>query len=143
MRILLDTNIVLDLLLEREPFFTSSKDIFTLVELKKIDGFLCATTITTLHYLISKKLHKKQTDTVLKSLLEIFDITNVDKDILKKSIKENGSDFEDSVIYTSALYSKVDFIITRDEKGFKNSQVSVLSPKEFLASLKGLNFDSK
>ncbi len=133
MKIVLDTNIVLDLLLERSPFFVDAKDIFILIEEKKIEGYLCPTTITTLYYLICKQTNKQKADDVIKSLLSIFEITQMDKEVLLKAKADNGSDFEDSVIYTSAHFSKIDFIITRDKKGFANSEVSVLPAVEFLA----------
>ena len=133
MRVLLDTNIVLDLLLQREPFADDAKDIFLLIENNQIDGFLCATTITTLHYLISKSKNKEEANHIIKTLLKIFNIAPVDKTTLLNASDDIGIDYEDSVIYSSAKISKIDIIITRDNKGFKNSKVKVLKPKEFLA----------
>ncbi len=135
MKILLDTNIVLDLLLQREPFSNEAVKIFSLVESKKLEAYLCATTITTVYYLISKSLKKTQADKVIDDLLQLFKIAPVTKDILIVSLKNNGKDFEDSVLYTSAKFSSVDIIITRDKKGFTNSSVLVQEPKEFLASI--------
>jgi len=133
MRVLLDTNIVLDLLLQREPFADDAKDIFLLIENNQIDGFLCATTITTLQYLISKSKNKEEANHIIKTLLKLFDITHVDKITLLKACDDIGIDYEDSVIYSSAKISKIDIIITRDNKGFKNSKIKILKPKEFLA----------
>jgi len=133
MRVLLDTNIVLDLLLQREPFVNDARDIFLLIENNQIDGFLCATTITTLHYLISKSKNKEEANHIIKTLLKIFNIAPVDKTTLLNASDDIGIDYEDSVIYSSAKISKIDIIITRDNKGFKNSKVKVLKPKEFLA----------
>lgn len=139
MKVLLDTNIVLDLLLEREPFSADAKTIFTLIETKKIDGVLCATTITTLYYLISKQMNKIKTNKIIESLLSIFSVASVDKTVLLDSLKNSGTDFEDSVIYTSSKFSNVDIILTRDAKGFKKSTVSVMQTKEFLASYSNLD----
>ncbi len=134
MKLLLDTNIVLDILLSREPFVSDALKIFSLVELKKVDAYLCATTITTIYYLVSKTLNKVQTDRVIEDLLQLFKIANVDKDILVASLINNGKDFEDSVLYTSAKYCDIDLIITRDKKGFTKSNVLVQDPQEFLAT---------
>jgi len=134
MKVLLDTNIVLDLLLDREPFGELAKKIFIKIENKDIDGFLCPTTITTIYYLLNKHLSKNKCDEAIKSLLEIFNIVKIDKHVLQESLSSSGSDFEDSVIYTSAKFEEVDIIITRDKKGFKNSKVKVLPPIEFLTS---------
>ena len=128
MKILLDTNIVLDLLLEREPFCNDAKDIFTMIESNKISGFLCATSITTIYYLINKSVEKSKADEIVEQLLQLFNIADVNKNILIKSLKNNGKDFEDSVIYTSAEYFNIDVIITRDKKGFKQSNIKVMKP---------------
>jgi len=135
MKVLLDTNIVLDLLLQREPFSDDAKSIFNLVELKKIDGYLCATTITTIYYLISKSLTKKLSDKVMEDLLTLFNVAEVNKDVLLSSLKNNGKDFEDSVLYTSAKFSDIDVIVSRDKKGFTKSSILVQEPKVFLASV--------
>jgi len=136
MKILLDTNIVLDLLLEREPFYNSSKEIFLLAEEKKLKAYLSASSITTIHYLVSKALKKQEADSVIAMLLEIFSISPLDKNILLEAITNNGVDFEDSVIYSSAFKRNIDYIITRDKQGFKNSKVKILEPNNFLALYK-------
>ena len=135
-KILLDTNIVLDLLLEREPFCNEAKDIFEMIESNKTNGFLCATSITTIYYLISKSADKSKADEIIDQLLQLFNIADVNKNILIKSLKNNGKDFEDSVIYTSAEYFNIDVIITRDKKGFKQSNIKVLKPSDFLEEYK-------
>ena len=132
MRVLLDTNVVLDLLLGREPFANLAKEIFILIEQKKIDGFLVPTSITTIYYLLNRQLDKNSSNDAIKTLLELFEITKLDKEVLLNSLKNNGIDFEDSVIYTSGDFSDIDIIITRDKKGFKNSKVKVFTPSEFL-----------
>ena len=133
MKILLDTNIVLDILLKREKFFLRSREIFILVEEKKVEGFLSASSFTTIYYLISKYLSKKEADESIEILLKLFDVTYLDKNIIKNAVENNGVDFEDSVIYTSANYEGIDYIITRDKRGFKNSKVECQNPDNFLA----------
>jgi predicted nucleic acid-binding protein len=134
MKVLLDTNIVLDLLLDRDSFGVLAKKIFVKIENREIEGFLCPTTITTIYYLLGKHLTKNKCNEAINSLLEIFDIVKIDKEVLQESLKNSGTDFEDSVIYTSAKLAHIDTIITRDKKGFKNSKVRVLPPNEFLLS---------
>ena len=136
MKILLDTNIVLDILLQREPFCDDAKIIFELIESNQISGYLCATTITTIYYLVSKSKNKLQANIIIEKLLQLFKIADVNKDILLKSLQNSGKDFEDSVIYTSAQYFNIDKIITRDKKGFKQSNIKVMQPKEFLDEYK-------
>ena len=133
MKILLDTNIVLDLLLARDPFVDDAQAIFILVENRHIEGYLCADAITTIHYLVSRELGKHSADNVIAKLLEIFEVTPVDKQVLTEAARTHSTDYEDSVAYTSAYYAGVDRIITRDQKGFKQSKVPVLEPGEFLS----------
>lgn len=143
MKVLLDTNIVLDLLLHREPYSLSAKEIFSLIESKKISAYLCATTITTIHYLLSKKFSKKQQDEVINDLLKLFSIADVNKGTLKLALQNNDLDFEDSVIYSSAELSNVDIIISRDKKGSKNSKILTQSSEVFLASYKQLKIQGQ
>lgn len=133
MKILLDTNVVLDVLLAREPFVSQARDIMALVEQKEVEGCICATSVTTIHYLMQRSTDKAQADSLISTLLELFDVASVTKNTLHDASINNGVDYEDSVIYTAAKDSKVDMIITRDSKGFKKASVSVLSPEEFLA----------
>ncbi len=133
MKILLDTNIVLDLLLEREPFFKHSKELFILAETKKLKAYLSASSITTIHYLTAKALDKNEADKIIEMLLKIFLVTPLDKTVFTEAIANNGLDFEDSVIYSSAFNTNIDYIITRDKKGFKNSKVKTIEPNSFLA----------
>ena len=141
MKILLDTNIVLDLLLQRKPFCDDAKTIFELIESNKISGYLCATSITTIYYLISKSTDRLKADEIIENLLELFNIADVNKNILLKSLQNNGKDFEDSVIYSSAEYFNIDVIITRDKKGFKQSNIDVLQPDIFLARSEKLTYN--
>ena len=136
MRVLLDTNIVLDALLAREPFVDLAQEIFILVENGEIEGYLCATSVTTLHYLIGRATNKREADEIIEQLLTLFEVSPVTKKVLYDASINNGVDYEDSVIYTSAYYSDINIIITRDKRGFKESKISSLQPKEFLAFFK-------
>lgn len=119
MKVLLDTNIVLDVLLQREPFCQEAKEIFVQIESGQQRGFLCATTITTIYYLVCKTTTVLNANNIIQKLLLLFEITNVNKDVLQHALQNSGKDFEDSVIYTSAELCGIDVIISRDLKGFK------------------------
>ncbi|NOQ31630.1 MAG: PIN domain-containing protein [Helicobacteraceae bacterium] len=92
--------------------------------------------MTTIYYLINKNIEKSKADEIIEQLLQLFNIADVNKNILIKALKNNGKDFEDSVIYTSAEYFNIDVIITRDKKGFKQSNIKVLKPNDFLEEYK-------
>jgi predicted nucleic acid-binding protein len=132
-KILLDTNVVLDLLLEREPFFLRAREVFALIESREIKGMLCATTVTTLHYLLGKSLDTRRADKAVQTLLELFEIAPVDGAVLREASTMQGADFEDDVIVASARRSEAVHIITRDRQGFADSEVPASSPEEFLA----------
>ena len=132
MRVLLDTNIIIDFLTKREPFANDAKEIIALIETKSIEGYLSASSITTIHYLAQKVFNKEKVDTIIKDLLTIFEVSSLKKRDFLKAIDINGNDFEDSVIIATALENEIDIIITRDKKGFLKSEVLALEPKEFL-----------
>jgi len=135
MIILFDTKVVLDLLLDRKPFVEHSQDLFSKVESGKIDGYIGATTVTTIDYLLKKSLSTKEANSVIKKLLKLFEIAPVNRLVLEDAIDSKFSDFEDSVLHSAALHCGVQAIVTRDEKGFENAQLAIYSPKALLSLL--------
>jgi len=132
-RVLLDTNVVLDLLLERKPFYPQAREIFVLIESRQIEGLLCATTVTTLHYLLGRSLDTRRADRAVQTLLELFEVAPVDGALLRDASMMQGVDFEDDVIIAAVRRSGARYIITRNRHGFVDSEVSIISPEEFLA----------
>jgi predicted nucleic acid-binding protein len=98
---LFDTNIILDVLLNRKPFEATAIRLFSAVEKNIIQGYLCSTTITTLDYLLSKSLGKANSKQAILSTLEMFNITEVNYRTLKAAVDSDFSDFEDAVLYFS------------------------------------------
>ena len=135
MKVLLDINVVLDFFMGREPFFDEIKKIFSAIEKQKIKGYLCASSIDTIYYLIQKAYDKKMADDVIYKLLKLFEITPVTKEVLLEALNSEFNDFEDSIVYSSAYLHGIDVIVTRDKKGFKNSKIKALNPGEFLARI--------
>lgn len=132
-RILVDTNIVLDVLAKREPHYTASAAIWAMVEHGKLEGVLAAHTVTTLHYLISKHLTHSQTNLTLTKLLQVFGIAAVDQQVILNALALGWSDFEDAVQMAAALNAGVDYLVTRNPKDFKESPVKVLQPGDLMA----------
>ena len=130
MKILLDTNVVLDLLLDRKPFSDDAAILFSMVERGHVNGYLCATTITTIFYLMSKVVGWEGAKESIRGLLTIFDIAPVDRDDLDAALKGDFEDYEDAVLYEAAQRAGADLIITRNERDFKGSVISVHSPSE-------------
>ena len=131
-----DTNVILDVMLLREPFYKSSAFLLAEVERKNIEGFVCSTTITTIHYLVEKTKGRKTALSQIDNLLKIFRITQVDKPCLESALKSKFKDFEDAVLNESAVREGVEGIVTRNENDFKQSKLNIYNPEELLKILK-------
>ncbi len=135
MKILFDTNVILDVFLARQPFLENAAKLLAKVEQNKIEGILGATTITTLYYLIAKQLGSKQTKEVIEKLLDLFEVGPVDRLVLRTSLSLDFPDYEDAILYQVALYNQAQGIVTRDRRGFSKGTLPVYSPEELLKSL--------
>lgn len=133
MKVLFDTNIILDVLLNREQFVELSACLVSMAENKKIEGYLCATTVTTIDYLVSKEHDRKSANIAIQKLLNIHRISAVNKQVLDLAINSNFKDFEDAVQYYSGKCVGVDCLVTRNQKDYKGTQLAVYSPSELLS----------
>ena len=138
MRVLVDTNVVLDVLLDREPFAQSAARVFALVEESRIEGFLCATTVTTVDYLLGQALAPDKARAALKRLLDLFEIAPVNRPVLEQALGSNISDFEDAVLEQSARLVLVDAIATRNLTDFQKSSVPAFDPPELLSAVEAM-----
>lgn len=136
MKILFDTNVILDVMLLRKPFYEYSAFLLAEVEKKRIEGFVCATTITTLHYLIEKSKGHKEALTQVEKILKIFKVAQVDQLCLESALRSGIKDYEDAVIDESASRERVAGIVTRNEKDFKQSKLNIYNPEELVKILK-------
>lgn len=136
MRLLLDTNVVLDVLLERAPFALNSAAVMAAVETGVAEGFLCATTITTIHYLTAKAVGRTAAEKQIAALLRIFQIAPVTDVVLSSALGSKAGDFEDAVLIESARAVAVDAIVTRNPADFpKSSGLSIHVPGDVLRIL--------
>ena len=130
MKILLDTNIVLDVLMDRMPFADSAVELFSKVEDGTIIGYVCATTITTVYYLASKAVGTAKAQEEIKKLLHLFEVAPVNRHVLESALVADFNDFEDAVIHEAACHVGADAIVTRNQKDFKKSRIPVYSSEE-------------
>ncbi len=135
MKVLFDTNIILDVLLDREPFSRDAAILMAKVEQSEIVGFSCATTITTIHYLSTKILGAEAASRHIQSLLSLFAIAPVNRLVLENAFAAGFKDFEDAVLHEAAVHAGVHHIISRNIKDFTNASLPVHEPREFLAVL--------
>jgi len=136
-RLFLDTNIIFDLLLERFPFYNAAAKIATLSDKGKITMVVSALSYATTNYFLCK--HEKSTEGAknkLRKFKVISEISDLDALTIEKGLNSKFSDFEDSLQYFSALKSECSIIITRNGKDFKHSLLPVMTPEEYLASIK-------
>jgi len=134
-KLFLDVNIVLDVILAREPWVAEAAALLAAIERKQAEGFLAAHTITTIHYVVAKIRGRKVADKALGELLRIVDIVPVDKSDLQKALRQKSRDFEDAVQATSAVKIGADYFVTRNEKDFPQLTIPILSPGSILALL--------
>lgn len=138
MRVLFDTNVILDVLLEREPFVNDALYLLAKVERAEITGFICATTVTTIYYLVNKALGKKEADRHIKTLLSVFEIAPVNRAVLEEALNLEFSDFEDAVLYSSALTVGADCIVTKNRADFRKAKIPVYTPDELVKVMKSI-----
>jgi predicted nucleic acid-binding protein len=135
LRVIIDTNVVLDVLLARKPFVKPAANIFALVEQSIIDAFLCATTVTTVDYLMSQSLSAQSAHKALHRLLELFEIAPVNRSVIEEALQSKMIDFEDAVLAHSGSLVGADAIVTRNTKDFRRAPLKALEPGDLLAAL--------
>ena len=134
MRVLVDTNVVLDVLLDRRPFAEAAARVFALVEESRIEGFLCATTVTTVDYLLGQALAPGEARAALQRLLDLFEIAPVNRPVLEQALRSSILDFEDAVLEQSARLVSAEVIATRNLTDFKKSSITVFDPSQLLSA---------
>ena len=129
---LIDTNVCLDAALTRKPFNSNALKIIEYSQYEKFSGIIAAHSLNTLFYIINNENNKEATYTVLDSLRRAFRVAPVTQKIIDTALKLKWNDFEDAIHYAAAQAANCDAIITRNKKDFKDADLPVLSPLEFL-----------
>lgn len=133
MKIMIDTNVVLDVLLRREPFFQASYEVMKRSALEQVEGFVSATAATDIFYLLRKALKDSQAakDT-LEKLSQLAGFADALGEDVHAALASNMPDFEDALLSAIAERCRMDCIVTRNTADFRDSPVRALSPQEFL-----------
>ncbi len=131
---LFDTNVVLDVLLARRPFVVASAEVFGLVEHSRIEGLLCATTITTIDYLLTQAMPRPVARQALRKILQLFEIAPVNRAVLEEALRSKVTDFEDAVLDQAGRLAGAEAIVTRNQPHFRLASLKVLGPDELLSS---------
>ena len=137
MKVLVDTNIVLDVLLKQAPFYNDSFVIFQLVDNKRISGVLAAVSLTNIFYLLRKaKMNSDEVYQIMDKLVALFTVAPIVETTVASALALRWKDFEDAVQFITAKESKVEFIITRNKADYKTSEIPCMTPTEFIAYFK-------
>jgi len=130
--VFIETDVIVDFLTDRKPFSLESAKIFSLIDQKKIKGCVSSLSFSNLYYVLRKFGTHKKVISSLQDLSELVEILKVDSDIVKSALTSDFKDFEDSIQYFAAQeQKKVDCIITRNIKDYKDSSLPVMTPETF------------
>lgn len=133
-KLFIDTNIVIDLLAKRQPFYEEAAKLFSLADRKKILLQVSALTFANTHYILSKLNNSEVARDILGKFKVLVTVVDLNDKIIDLSLNDkNFSDFEDGLQYYAALENEADFIITRNLKDFKSSKIPVFSAQMFLS----------
>lgn len=135
MKVLFDTNVVLNVLLAREPYAAIAAQLLSLADRSQIEGVVCATTVTTIHYLAEKAVGRRKAEKHVRELLNIFEVAPVDHQVLTRALDTRFADYEDAVLHEAARAVEVGAIVTRNAKDITEATVPVFSPEELLCAV--------
>lgn len=130
MKVLIDTNVILDVLCARENFLEASSKVWKYCEVNKLEGYICALSIPNIVYILRKELTPERIQQIIDQLFLIFTVVDLKAEDLKKAAYMKTSDYEDALQMTCASRIKADFIITRNIRDFIDSKIPAITPLE-------------
>jgi predicted nucleic acid-binding protein len=133
LKVFLDTNIIIDLLADRQPYSNAAYTIFKEAKLNKLKLYTSSNSILTTFYILEKQLSARQANSAIEKILNRLEIQDLTKKDLIFAINSKTQDLEDaSQIECANKISSIKYIVTRDKKGFKDSSIEVIHPEELL-----------
>ena len=137
--VFLDSNVILDVFANREPYYQDSAKLLSLIEQKHVLGFTTPLVFANIHYILRKLKSKEEALQNLRKLRILVSVLALDENHTDSALNSDFSDFEDALQYYSAKGNSLDCIITRNKKDYKTGSVSVYTPTEYLALLASSN----
>lgn len=134
-KIYVDCNILLDWIIDRQPFNYYASKLINMIEINAIEGYVSALTLANAYYLIKKELNKKIGDEFLNDCLKLFKFLSISAKSTQKSIQERFKDFEDNIHYFISIENGMEYIITRNKKHYRHENIKVLTAEEFLLKI--------
>jgi predicted nucleic acid-binding protein len=133
LKTLIDTNIIVDVALERQPFYLESQKILSMAYRQQIEGYISASTVSDLYYIIRKIKGRALTLEFLQSIIAFCPIAAVDQTVIDMALIADFKDFEDAIQYSTALTCQMDAIVTRNPKDFASAiNLQVLTPPQLI-----------
>jgi predicted nucleic acid-binding protein len=133
--IFIDSDVLLDLMLLREPFLSNSVAILKLCELKEINGFITPVILANTYYVMRRQFNDEHVRKSLKELLQIISIIQIYKSEIVEALDSNFKDFEDALQnYSAEASGKINIILTRNTRDYKHSKLVVMTPEGFMGS---------
>jgi len=134
-KVLLDTNIIVDVAIEREPFFGDSEQVLTFVEEGRIEGYISASTFGDLYYIIRRDKGRNMALELLSNIATFCQVATVDRAAITMALTANFRDFEDAIQYGTARVNQLDAIITRDVADFPVTTPRIITPAQLIQEL--------
>lgn len=130
--ILVDLNVILDVIQQRQPFYEESARVVDAVVRGQAVGWLAAHSITTLFYVINRVRNRETAVTAITGLLDVFTVAAVDDQVIRQALAWGWPDFEDAVQMAAAVQAQADYLITRNPRDFQSGILPVVQPAAFL-----------
>lgn len=134
-KVLLDTNIIIDVALERQPYLGDSETVLSLVEQGRIEGYISASTFSDLYYIIRKDKGRDLTLEFLRDIVSFCQIATVDGAAITMALATNFRDFEDAIQYSTAVVNQLDVIVTRNLEDFPVATPRIMTPVQLIQEL--------
>lgn len=134
-KVLVDTDVILDLLAERHPHYIHAAKLFHLAQLGEVELYVSAISFATLFYLLNKQLNRNKAIEVIANLKTIVKVASVTDTTIEKAILSGFKDFEDAIQYFSGEENAASIIVTRNGKDYKSAKLPIMTAEAFLATL--------
>ncbi|MFP4025943.1 MAG: type II toxin-antitoxin system VapC family toxin [Thiohalospira sp.] len=131
-KLLVDTNIIIDLLAKREGFYEPAAQLFSLADQNKVKLYVCSLSLANAHYILNRHLPESKVREILRKLKVLVNVLSLDSKVIDLALNSDFKDFEDAIQYYAAMESNINIIITRNLKDFKKSDIPVMTGLQFI-----------
>jgi len=131
-RIFIDTNVILDFFLEREPFYYDALKLWAACEEGRVEGYVSALTVSNVHYIAQRLKGATTAMIAVRGILGVFHVVTLDKDLMQRAADFHDRDFEDDILLQSAIQTGCSHLFTRDPTHFRSTAIAVVPPSSFV-----------